>query len=284
MNRHGMQELASRVETLLDELRDAPDPGASTRAEELVRALLELYGGGLARVVDLLGQEPGGEALVRRLADDDLVGALLVLHDLHPDDVDTRVQRALDQVRPYLGSHAGGIEYSGVDEAGVAHLRLEGSCDGCPSSSVTVRLTVERAVLDAAPEVVAVEVTGMVEHQSSPLLQIGRPPSESAAGWERLDVPPAGRVARREVAGLAVVVCTLGDTPYAYRDHCPGCAAPLSEGALEADVLTCAGCGRRYDVRLAGRALSPDGRHLDPLPLLPAEGGWRVAVPAGAAV
>ena len=58
--------------------------------------------------------------MVRALADDVVVGSLLVLHDLHPDDVDTRIQAALDRVRPYLGSHAGGIDYLGVDEEGVA--------------------------------------------------------------------------------------------------------------------------------------------------------------------
>src|SRR6476660_7738703 len=145
MNRHEAQELASRVELLLDAFHDGPDRLAEDRAEELVRALVALYGAGLARVVDLLGEVDGGEGLVRRLAEDDLVGSLLVL--------------------PYLGAHAGGIEYAGVDADGVAHLRLEGSCDGCPSSSVTVTTTIERAVLDAAPEVVAVDVQGVVARE-----------------------------------------------------------------------------------------------------------------------
>ena len=297
MNRHEAQELASRVELLLDAFHDGPDRLAEDRAEELVRALVALYGAGLARVVDLLGEVDGGEGLVRRLAEDDLVGSLLVLHDLHPDDVDTRIQQALDRVRPYLGSHAGGIEYAGVDADGVAHLRLEGSCDGCPSSSVTVTTTIERAVLDAAPEVVAVDVQGVVAREKPlPLLQIGRPPSESAPavveaaevsgdGWAHLEIAvAAGHVARRLVGGLPVAVCILGDTPYAYRDECAACGRPLSGGALQGEELTCAACGSRYDVRLAGRSLSPDGRHLDPLPLLPEGTGWRVALPREAAV
>ncbi len=47
---------------------------------------------------------------------------------------------ALDSVRPYLGSHGGDVELLGVDEdAGAVHLRLLGSCDGCPSSAVTLQ-------------------------------------------------------------------------------------------------------------------------------------------------
>ena len=56
------------------------------------------------------------------LADDPLVESLLLLHGLHPLDVDARIQRALDRVRPYLGSHAGGVEYLGVAD-GVARLQ-----------------------------------------------------------------------------------------------------------------------------------------------------------------
>jgi len=129
MNRE-LQERSARVEALLEEFRAAGDERAMERAEELVRALMGLYAVGLARVVDLAGEA----GLLRSLADDPVTGSLLVLHDLHPDDVGTRIQAALDRVRPYLGSHAGGVELTGVDEEGVAHLMLEGSCHGCPSS------------------------------------------------------------------------------------------------------------------------------------------------------
>jgi Fe-S cluster biogenesis protein NfuA len=90
-----------------------------------------------------------------------------VLHDLHPVDVGTRVEQALEQVRPYLGSHAGGVTYRGIDEDGVAHLELEGNCSGCPSSSITVTHSIERAILEAAPEVVGVAV---VEVERPPAL------------------------------------------------------------------------------------------------------------------
>ena len=148
------------------------------RVEELVHAVMSLYGAGLDRIVETLDDDT-----VRRLADDEVVGNLLVLHDLHPDDVDTRVQRALEQVRPYLGSHAGGVSLSGVDEQGVVHLRLEGSCDGCPSSALTVKSAIEDAILVAAPDVVAVEAEGMVE--SGPTLLQIEPFSPRAPGDHR---------------------------------------------------------------------------------------------------
>ncbi|MDP9117570.1 MAG: NifU family protein [Actinomycetota bacterium] len=170
-----VSELPARIETLLDELESLGDPFVSGRAQDLVAAVVGLYGAGLTRIVELLGASRGGEDLVRLLVDDELVANLLMLHDLHPDDVGVRVQAALDRVRPYLGAHAGGIEFLGVDENGIAQLKLEGSCDGCAGSAATVRNAVERAVLEAVPEVVGVEVEGMVEEKPATpgLLQIG---------------------------------------------------------------------------------------------------------------
>ncbi len=164
-----VRALPGRIESLLDGIAHAGGSEVGEQAEDLVAAVISLYGAGLARAVDLLDEDT-----VRRLAEDELLANLLMLHDLHPDGVETRIQAALERVRPYLGSHAGGIDYLGVDEAGVAHLRLQGSCDSCPSSGETVRNAVERAVLEAAPEVSAIDVEGVVETATNPggLLQI----------------------------------------------------------------------------------------------------------------
>jgi Fe-S cluster biogenesis protein NfuA/nitrite reductase/ring-hydroxylating ferredoxin subunit len=288
---------ADRIERLLDELRGAGQPRVAALAEEMVSCLVGLYGAGLTRIVEILAspavQTPEESGLLDRLAADPLVESLLLVHDLHPVDVDTRVQRALDRVRPYLGSHAGGVEYRGVDEHGVVHLTLSGSCQGCPSSTVTVRLTIEQAVAEAAPETAGVDVEGVVEPAGPPLLQItprpggtDRTPSGAPPGWTAL--PDPGSLAgpgpvRQVLDGIGVVLCRLEETWYAYRDACPACAAALSGGELAATVLSCPGCGGRYDVRLAGAGLDEPRRHLEPLPLLADGGQVRVATGALAA-
>jgi Fe-S cluster biogenesis protein NfuA/nitrite reductase/ring-hydroxylating ferredoxin subunit len=177
-----VRQAGERIEELLATLRSTSGRAADA-AEELVRLLLALYGDGLGHIMDALAAEGAAGDVVRdRLLADPLVESLLLLHDLHPLDVDTRIQRALDRVRPYLGSHAGGVEYLGVGPDGVARLRLEGSCHGCPSSTVTVRLAIEGAVQDAAPEVTEVVVEGMTDPPGPQLLQIGRRPDTAAEG------------------------------------------------------------------------------------------------------
>lgn len=162
-----LRAVGTRIEELLGRIRSAGDPGTAETAEEVVRLVVELYGAGLERAVELAGPE-----VTERLAGDELVASLLVLHGLHPKDTRTRVVEALDKVRPYLGSHAGGVELLGVDPTGVVRLRLEGSCDGCPSSVQTVKLAIEGAIEEAAPEVTAVEVENLTREREPRLLQI----------------------------------------------------------------------------------------------------------------
>jgi Fe-S cluster biogenesis protein NfuA len=270
-----------RIEQLLAGLQAGPHRDT---AEELVRLLVEMYGEGLSRLVASLD---AGQLV--RLAEDDLVESLLLLHDLHPLDVDARVQRALDRIRPYLGSHAGGVEYLGVAD-GMARLRLQGSCDGCASSTLTVKMAIEGAVREAAPELTGIEVAGVVE-SSAPLLQVGMgpppgwatptQPSLADGGWVTLpDLgPPTTRPVAVDLDGVAVLVCAVRGTLYAYRDACAGCGSSLASATLAGAALTCTACGARFDVQLAGRGLDEATHHLEPLPLLADSAGARVAMP-----
>jgi Fe-S cluster biogenesis protein NfuA/nitrite reductase/ring-hydroxylating ferredoxin subunit len=263
------QELGERIELLLGQVREAVNARTRERVEELVRLLLELHARGLDRAMELLDDRSR-----RALADDPLVSNLLVLHDLHPDDVQTRIQRALDRVRPYLGSHAGGIEFLGVDGAGVARLRLEGSCNGCPSSTVTVKLAIEQAVLDAAPEVERIDVEGVAAPRQ--VAPDGNGAWRALTGAEAL---PDGGLSSHVVDGAQVLVCRAKGTLFAFRDACARCGSGLESGVLDGDTLVCPACHQRFDVRRAGRALEGLDRHLYPLPLLVEGSGARVALP-----
>jgi Fe-S cluster biogenesis protein NfuA/nitrite reductase/ring-hydroxylating ferredoxin subunit len=285
----GVQAVSARVEELLDSLKAGGFGGAAPAAEELVSLLVGLYGDGLAQILAVLADQPGGLAMIDALADDPLIESLLLLHGLHPLDVNARIQRALDRVRPYLGSHAGGVEYLGVDAGGVARLRLEGSCHGCPSSTVTVELAITGAVQDAAPEVTNVVVEGMTAPPEPKLLQIGRKPDDIAvpphpgnvAAWVQLPAigPPSARPVTASADGVPVLLCSVRGTLYAYRDACAACGSAMGDGALDREILTCPACGVQYNVRLAGKGVSDAALYLDALPLLTDSQGIRVAVP-----
>jgi Fe-S cluster biogenesis protein NfuA len=159
------QSRLQRLDGLLSEAEDFADPAAAARTREIVQAVLDLHGTGLERLIGhLVAAGEAGASILDACAGDDVVSGLLLLHDLHPMDLETRVLRALEQVRPALRSHGGNVELVAVSE-GVVHLRLEGNCHGCPSSAATMKMTIEEAIFANAPEVTSIEVQGLTNGQ-----------------------------------------------------------------------------------------------------------------------
>ena len=279
----GLQERVARIETLLEEIETLADPNARSKAAELVGVLLDLYGEGLARMMEVVAEGEERERTFEALAGDELVSHLLLLHGLHPLDVEARVIGALEEVRPYLQSHGGNVEFLGV-EGGVARLRLQGSCDGCPSSAMTLKLAIEEAIEKAAPDLEGIEAEGVTEASPKPAPTIvagptlrkkeKKRPVEDGDSWTVVGGLPqlsGGGTLVKEISGEAVLFAKLEDNFYAYRHLCPGCGESLEEGSLKGAELSCPGCGRRYDVRGAGRCLDDPRLHLEPIPLLVSE-------------
>jgi len=264
-----------RIQTLLDACA-AGGPAAQERARQLVREVVALYGAALERIV-----QTGGADLAERLAADDLVASLLLVHGLHPHDVHRRVSDALERVRPYLGSHGGDVDLLEID-GDVVRLAFQGSCKSCPSSAVTLELAVEDAVRAAAPEVTSIEVAtaqpATLISAESLLAQV-HANGHAATAWH--PVPELAGLAPGEVGGFAVheanvVACRVGDDTFVYRDHCPACDDSMAGAQLCDALLRCPRCGTEYDVVHAGAG--PDGAHLDPLPLLTRDGVLSVAL------
>jgi Fe-S cluster biogenesis protein NfuA/nitrite reductase/ring-hydroxylating ferredoxin subunit len=261
-----MDERVARVERLLEEVDDS--------GVELAQALLDLYGEGLRRIVARVDG--------RELAEDELISHLLLLHDLHPVPVEDRVLEALESVRPYLESHGGNVDFVAI-ENGVVRVRLSGSCHGCPSSTMTLKLAIEDAVQRTAPEIERVEAEGVSE---PPLLQLEV--ADSLRGeWETVGGLPelkARSTLVKRVAGAPLVFAALDENLYAYRDACPGCGGSLDGAALANGELACPGCGLTFDVRRAGRCLEEPQRTLEPVPLLTDDTGITKVALAAAVV
>lgn len=150
----------ARVELLIHEAERLADPQLRDQIQELVGHVLEFHTEGLAKMVDDVAELGSpGRALIDAWSRDAVVSGLLLLHDLHPVDAENRVLGALELVRPYLKSHGGNVQFLGLVD-GVVHLRLEGHCHGCPSSTATLRNTIEKAIYEAAPDVAGIEVEG----------------------------------------------------------------------------------------------------------------------------
>jgi Fe-S cluster biogenesis protein NfuA len=156
------QARLQRLDALLQDVERLADPAAKAQVGEVVRALLDLHHAGLESILERLeGAGDPGAAVLDACARDDRAGGMLLLHGLHPLSLEERVLLALERVRPALRSHGGDVEMLGVD-GGVVRLRLIGSCHGCASSAVTMKQTIEEAVVGHAPDAVGLEVEGVV--------------------------------------------------------------------------------------------------------------------------
>jgi Fe-S cluster biogenesis protein NfuA len=178
------EELVERVQDLLGSLDDIADPVAQNRVQELIGAVLELYGAGLERILGVL-EDAGASALPIRdaLLDDGVVASLLLIHGLFPIPLEERVMQALDNVRPFLAGHGGDVDLISVED-GIARLRLKGSCDGCPASAATLENALKEAIDETAPDLLGLEVEGVVGLDdtkaepaglSLPMVQVGAP-------------------------------------------------------------------------------------------------------------
>ncbi len=266
------EQLIARVQELTGRLEDLDDAACRELAEELTGAVVQMYGAGLERIVELIDDEETRD----RLAADELVAGLLMIHDLYPVPIEERVAQALDTVRPYMESHGGNVELLGIED-GVAKLRLEGSCKSCRASASTLELAVRQALQEAAPDLLGMDVEGILEEEEE-VTGIALPMVNGAPSWHSLDMAPPDRLSTAEVAGSSLFVANVEGTLLAYRNACASCNGPLEGGDLDGGALACPACGRRYFLPQAGRSMDDERFQLEPIPLLREGEGIKVAL------
>jgi hypothetical protein len=107
----GLKDRIQKIDALISQIRDAGDPPIRDAALELVQTVMEFHAAGIDRMMEIVveaGEE--GWKIIDCFRRDELVSHLLLLHDLHPSDLETRVREALEKVRPMLHSHGGNVE------------------------------------------------------------------------------------------------------------------------------------------------------------------------------
>lgn len=269
----GLEELAKRVDDAVAALAEL-DPKARAVALELKAALEAVHRAGLVTMVRRMREDDAARAVLFELVDDPVVHLLLTLHEIIRPDPVTHANRVLVSVRPQLQSHGGDVTLVRVED-GTAYVRLEGACNGCSMSSVTLRNLVQEALVDGVPSITAVEV---LPNEPSPTLiplealRLG----PSRDGWANLG-PAAdvvdGDITIRSVSTDAgesaeVLVVSVEHRLSAYRNECAHEAMPLDNAILDLDngTLTCPWHGFCYDAT-SGECLSAPGAQLEQLPL-----------------
>ncbi len=155
-----LQQSVLEIEQLIREVESTSDPGLRETVQKAVQLLMDIHGAALERVMAIVFQAgEAGQQIIDRFDRDDAVRSLLLLYGLHPLDLETRVLRALENLRSSLRAHQGSAELLGVSE-GVVRVRLSGAT-GCGAAAI--KSAVEDAIYEAAPDVTELVLEGQAE-------------------------------------------------------------------------------------------------------------------------
>ena len=257
----------------------------------------------LLRLMDAI-HRPALELMLAGTPEHPIAAAVLAMYELVPLDEHSQVEEALDEVRPYIESHGGGLELLDVD-GGIVHVRLSGSCHGCAASAMTLRRGVEEKLRERIPwfeEIVAHEPEEDAEDElpagaiALPMMRVDAGGSSSSfANGEivvtnlkrpvfvdvgRLDDLPPGTMTTAKVDDANILVLNVDGEPYAFHNVCPvDGRSTLEGGRLTGTVLICPWHNCAYDARSGKRADDEPGQQ--PLSVVPiavsSEGVLRVA-------
>lgn len=161
------REDIQRIGGLVQEIESIADPAVRTATKNLVQSLMDLHGAAFEKALEIVAEagEPG-MALIDRLGRDSLVSSVLILYGLHPEEIETRVLKAVDRVRPQLRKQGCELDLLGV-ENGAIRLRVEAGSHTCGSTAKTVQSTLEAAMYDAAPDLTSLVIEGLEEKPAS---------------------------------------------------------------------------------------------------------------------
>lgn len=187
------KEFRDRVQEigkLIADLDSISDNKARTSARVLVQLVMELHGAALERLMEIIfSNGAAGSEIIDALGRDRVVSSLLVLHNLHPDDTETRVARAIEEVGRQLRKQDVDVQLVGFD-AGAVTVHAQTSAHACGSTADTVRAKVEEAIYEAAPEITSLNIEGLEPKSASGFVGLN----------ELISAPSAQPVAQSEAA------------------------------------------------------------------------------------
>ncbi len=168
------QDDMQRIGGLVQQIDSIADPALRSATKDLVQSLMDLHGAALEKALDIVAEagEPGMD-IIGRLGRDSLVSSVLILYGLHPEDLETRVAKAVDRIRPQLRKQGCEVELLGVNE-GAIRLRVQTGSHTCGSTAKTVQATLEGAIYDAAPDMSSLVIEGFEEKPSSGFVSLDK--------------------------------------------------------------------------------------------------------------
>ena len=252
-----------QLNILLESIEQHPEEAVRNHVRALVYTLLDLHHGALQRIVEIVSTQAEGEKILQELSDDEVVQAVLMVHELMGQPLEKRIENALGIAREQLKIYGADVELTEVKN-GTARLKLFGGASTANVSTSILKAEIEQALHEHTPDLLDVEYEDMIAPLAPvKLVQIGfRKPSQDLSPNEfympviRADQIPDNGLSVVELGGINLLLCNVAGTNYAFQNACAEEQLPLGESLLEDGLLTCSCHGHRFDVRQKGRCVT----------------------------
>ncbi len=290
-----MSEAASEIEEettafdqlniLLESIEQHPEEAVRNHVRALVYTLLDLHHGALQRIVEIISAQTAGDEILQVMNDDELVQAVLMVHDLMAQPLETRIENALEFARKQLKSYGADVELVEVKNS-VARLKLLGGAATANVSTTLLKAEIEHALHEHTPDLLNVEYEDTIAPARPPkLVQILplRPVEDDSAKQFYMPIIHADQVPDNslrvvELGGINLLLCNVAGTIYAFQNACAEGKWSLEESILEGGILTCPCHKLQFDVRQKGRCLSDAELRLEFLPMKIQDNVVKVAI------
>ena len=276
-----------QLNILLESIEQHPEEAVRNHVRALVYTLLDLHHSALQRITEIVSAQPTGEKILQEMNDDELVQAVLMVHELMAQPLETRIENALEIARQQLKIYGADVELVEVRN-GVASLKLFGGASTANVSTTILKAEIEHALHEHTPDLLNVEYEDTIAPTRPPkLVQIlpRQAVQDKSATKEfympiiRADQVPDNKLRVVETGGINLLLCNVAGTVYAFQNACAEDSSALDASVLEDGVLTCPCHGYQFDVRQRGRSLTDANLRLDSLPMRVENEVVKVALP-----
>ncbi len=278
-----------QLNILLESIEQHPEEAVRNHVRALVYTVLDLHHGAFKRILEIVSEQPEGEKILDELNSDEIIQAVLMVHDLMTQPLETRVENALDTAREQLKIYGANVELVEVKNS-EARLRLIGSASTANVSSSMLKAEIEIALREHTPDLLNVDYEDTIASAPLPppvkLVQIlprktdlTHTKAKNLMPIIRVDQVPENDFRVVETGGINLLLCNVAGTFYAYENACGHENLSLETALLEGGVMTCPWHGYQFDVRQNGRCLTDPALSLKALPMKVENNVVKVALP-----
>jgi hypothetical protein len=180
------EEHIGRIEQLVQEIESTADPATRATAKELVQCVMDLHAAAMERIVDVIAKlgEPAA-AILRSLSHDELVGSLLVLYGLHPEDFATRAQRGLERAQQLLARRGAGARLIAINDSTV-QVHLDTNGHNCGSTRGEFESIIRGALFETVPDAAEIIIEPAQSESASGFVPLESLETSNGSGHARV--------------------------------------------------------------------------------------------------